>query len=104
MLYTETFQRFCLKMSQAFLQGCLFGENPVIQFAGTVFAAEIFLEVILSGAVVEHLFRHEVAHQFFYIVVGLSLIHIWVAKSVRACAFLCSCRYSTIAQAMEIPS
>ena len=70
MLYAETFQRFCLEMSQEFLQGCLFGENPVIQFEGTVFAAEIFLEVILSGAVVEHLFRHEVAHQFFYIVVG----------------------------------
>ena len=48
MLYTETFQRFCLEMSQEFLQGCLFGENPVIQFEGTVFAAEIFLEVVLS--------------------------------------------------------
>ena len=49
-LYTETYQRFCIKMYQEFLQGCLFGENPVIQFEGTVFAAEIFLEVILSGA------------------------------------------------------
>jgi hypothetical protein len=70
MLYTETFQRFCLEMSQEFLPCSLLGENPIIQFKGTVFAAEIFLEIILAGTVIEYLLRHEVAHQFFYIVVG----------------------------------
>ena len=70
MLHTEAFQRLGLEVSQEFLHRSLLGENPIIEFEGTVFGTEVFLKIILSGTVVEHLFRHEVAHQFLYIIIG----------------------------------
>ena len=70
MLYTKAFQRFGLEMSQEFLPCSLLGENPIIQFEGTISATEIFLKIILAGTVIEYLLRHEVAHQFLHIIIG----------------------------------
>ena len=70
MLHTEAFQRLGLEVSQEFLHRRLLGENPVVEFEGAVFGTEVFLEIILSGTVVEHFFRHEVTHQFLYIIIG----------------------------------
>ena len=70
MFHTEAFQRLGLEVSQEFLHRRLLGENPVVEFEGAVFGTEVFLEIILSGTVVEHLFRHEVTHQFLYIIIG----------------------------------
>lgn len=43
-------------MSQEFLHRRLLGENPVVEFESAVFGTEVFLEIILSGTVIEHLF------------------------------------------------
>ena len=68
MFYTKTLQRFGLEMTEEFLSGSLFGENPVVQFVCTVFSSETLFEFLFHGTIIKHFFRLEVAHQFLHIV------------------------------------
>ena len=70
--HAKALQRLGLEMPQQFLASCLFCKHPVVQFESTVFDTESLLKLRLHGAVIKHLFRLKICHQFLHII-GSSL-------------------------------
>ena len=68
MIDTKAFQILDVKVAQELLLRGLLCKHPVIELESKVFCAEIALELLFLGAIVQHFFWREIAQELFYII------------------------------------